>query len=189
MYIARLGPRCKRLLTHRKYKQSATMTSMFRLSWPSFLTLSSITGNTTNRPIDLPSVEIHDIEKGTDRRARRLKHLLKANHANFSVLYNHMRFDNHMPHVRSSSPASRPVFIFSSPCFLYLKNPPFLRMSSLDPRLSLPPQRHSRPPKQHLRCRSIRARPLGRLAGRDLQRRLERVFREEGIPASIRRLL
>lgn len=50
--------------------------------------------------IPLESVEIHDIEIRNEKRARALKHLLKLNHANHSILFNHNRFHNHMPHVR-----------------------------------------------------------------------------------------
>lgn len=49
--------------------------------------------------VNLASVPIHDVETSADRRARSLKHLLKANHANHSILYNHLRFHNHAPHV------------------------------------------------------------------------------------------
>ncbi|KAF2481411.1 hypothetical protein BDY17DRAFT_301301 [Neohortaea acidophila] len=53
--------------------------------------------------IRLPKPEIHDVEGKPDKRARTLKHLLKANHANHSVIYNNLRFHNHTPHVLSSS--------------------------------------------------------------------------------------
>ncbi len=65
----------------------------FRFSIPKFL----FGGET--RSIDLPSVQIQHLETGTDRRTRTLKHLIKANHANFSVLYHNLQFNNHMPHV------------------------------------------------------------------------------------------
>lgn len=53
--------------------------------------------------IDLPSVEIHHVETNTDRRARCLKHLLKANHVNYAILWNDLQFDNHNPHLLSST--------------------------------------------------------------------------------------
>lgn len=53
--------------------------------------------------INLPSVEIHHIETDSDRRARCLKHLLKANHVNYSIVYNNLRFDNHNAHILSSA--------------------------------------------------------------------------------------
>ena len=52
--------------------------------------------------IDIPSVDIHDVESSPDERAKTLKHLLRANHANHAILFNHKRFHNHMPHVRLS---------------------------------------------------------------------------------------
>lgn len=53
--------------------------------------------------IILPSVEIHHVETNPDRRARCLKHLLKANHVNHAVVYNHLQWDNHCPHLLSSA--------------------------------------------------------------------------------------
>ena len=49
--------------------------------------------------INIPPVEVHDIETSTDKRDRTLKHLLKLNHHNFAILYNRNRFHNHTPHV------------------------------------------------------------------------------------------
>lgn len=65
----------------------------FHFSLPKFLS------GAETRSIDLPSVQIQDLETGTDRRTTTLKHLIKANHANFSVLYHNLQFDNHMAHV------------------------------------------------------------------------------------------
>jgi len=53
--------------------------------------------------IDIASVEVHDVETSTDKRDRRLKHLLKLNHANFSILWNNLRFHNHTPHLLGSA--------------------------------------------------------------------------------------
>lgn len=53
--------------------------------------------------IDLPSVEIHNVETAPDKRPRTLKHLLRANHVNHSLLYHNLQYDNHMPHVLSSA--------------------------------------------------------------------------------------
>jgi len=83
------------------------MSSMisFRFSLPSFLSWGA---REPARAIDLPSVEIADMETGKDKRTRTLKHLIKANHTNFSIIYNELRFHNHMPHVRlSSSPCPK----------------------------------------------------------------------------------
>lgn len=52
--------------------------------------------------IDLPSVEIHDVETAPEKRPRTLKHLLKANHINHAVFFNSLRFYNHMPHMLGS---------------------------------------------------------------------------------------
>ncbi|KAF2187804.1 hypothetical protein K469DRAFT_704760 [Zopfia rhizophila CBS 207.26] len=53
--------------------------------------------------IDLPPVEIHDVETAAEKRPRALKHLLKANHANYSIIYHHLRFHNHTPHILGSA--------------------------------------------------------------------------------------
>ncbi|OQV07277.1 hypothetical protein CLAIMM_11733 [Cladophialophora immunda] len=53
--------------------------------------------------IKIPPVEVHDVETSTDKQGRALKHLLKLNHVNFSILYNHLRFHNHTPHILGSA--------------------------------------------------------------------------------------
>jgi hypothetical protein len=53
--------------------------------------------------IDIPCVEIHHVETAAEKRPRTLKHLLKANHINFSIFYNRLRYHNHMAHVLSSA--------------------------------------------------------------------------------------
>jgi hypothetical protein len=53
--------------------------------------------------IDIPSVDIHDVETAPEKRARTLKHLLKANHVNFAVLFHDLQFDNHMAHILCSA--------------------------------------------------------------------------------------
>ena len=73
-----------------------------------FFSFSSIANrlvgsDSRSRAINLTSVEIHKIETNPDRRARCLKHLLKANHVNYAIAYNNLRFDNHMPHHLSSA--------------------------------------------------------------------------------------
>ena len=57
----------------------------------------------TGGGIKLPKAEIHDVEERPEKRARTLKHLLKANHINHSVIYNSLRFHNHLPHILSSA--------------------------------------------------------------------------------------
>lgn len=49
--------------------------------------------------ITLPQASVHKIEDQPEKRARTLKHLLKANHTNHSVIYNDLRFHNHTPHI------------------------------------------------------------------------------------------
>jgi hypothetical protein len=73
---------------------------MFQLPKLPFFNPLSLLGS---RSIRLPSVKIEDIETSSDRRARTLKHLLKANHANFSIIYNNLRFHNHTPHILGSA--------------------------------------------------------------------------------------
>lgn len=59
--------------------------------------------NTNYPSIDLPSVVIHDVETAAEKRPRTLKHLLKANHANHSIIYHELRFHNHTPHILGSA--------------------------------------------------------------------------------------
>ncbi|KAF2674417.1 hypothetical protein BT63DRAFT_419709 [Microthyrium microscopicum] len=56
-------------------------------------------GSAATTVIKLPSVAIDDIETSTDRVARRLKHLILANHANHSILYHKLEFHNHTAHA------------------------------------------------------------------------------------------
>lgn len=53
--------------------------------------------------IDLPSVEIHDVETAAEKRPRTLKHLIKANHVNHSIMYHNLQYHNHMPHLLGSA--------------------------------------------------------------------------------------
>lgn len=55
------------------------------------------------RVFDIAPSEIHDIEVNPDRRARCLKHLLKANHVNYSIIYHNLQFDNHNGHILCSA--------------------------------------------------------------------------------------
>ncbi|USP76948.1 uncharacterized protein yc1106_04222 [Curvularia clavata] len=75
------------------------MFSLPRISLPSFLRV----GEGSHLTVDLPSVEIHDIETAADKRPRTLKHLLKANHANYAIIYHNLRFHNHTPHILGSA--------------------------------------------------------------------------------------
>ncbi|OTA97321.1 hypothetical protein M434DRAFT_392040 [Hypoxylon sp. CO27-5] len=60
--------------------------------------------NTGRTPtIDIPSVEVHNVETAAEKRPRTLKHLLKANHVNHAILYHNLEFHNHMPHILGSA--------------------------------------------------------------------------------------
>ncbi|KAI1634942.1 hypothetical protein F4809DRAFT_616241 [Biscogniauxia mediterranea] len=62
-----------------------------------------VSSDDTCRFIDIPPVEVHNVETAPEKRPRTLKHLLRANHVNHSILYNDLRFHNHMPHALSSA--------------------------------------------------------------------------------------
>lgn len=55
--------------------------------------------NRTAPAINISVDETHDIETNTKKEARTLKHFIKANHTNHSIIYNNLRFHNHIPHV------------------------------------------------------------------------------------------
>ncbi|KAH7408244.1 hypothetical protein DE146DRAFT_606673 [Phaeosphaeria sp. MPI-PUGE-AT-0046c] len=76
------------------------MFSLPKISLPSFL---RNVGSGSYPRVELASVEIHDIETAAEKRPRTLKHLLKANHANYSILYHDLRFHNHAPHILGSA--------------------------------------------------------------------------------------
>lgn len=61
------------------------------------------TSNFSAQSIELPSIEIHNVETAPEKRPRTLKHLLKANHVNYSVIYHQGEFHNHMPHLLGSA--------------------------------------------------------------------------------------
>ena len=74
---------------------------MFSLNslWSSPTSWGSFGGSS----IKLPKAQVHAYEEQPEKRARTLKHLLKANHINHSVIYNELRFHNHTPHVLGSA--------------------------------------------------------------------------------------
>ncbi|KAF5688481.1 cell cycle checkpoint [Fusarium denticulatum] len=66
--------------------------------------VNKLLGLDVNRQaINISSVDIHHIETDPSKRARCLKHLLKANHANYSIVYNNLQYDNHNAHILSSA--------------------------------------------------------------------------------------
>ena len=74
---------------------------MLQIRWPSLPDFSSWASSASG--IKLPKVKAHEIENQPEKRARTLKHLLKANHINHSIIYNDLRFHNHLPHILGSS--------------------------------------------------------------------------------------
>lgn len=61
---------------------------------------SRLLGGGPTLAIDIDPVEVHDVELLHGKRARALKHLLKLNHVNHSIIYHYLQFHNHLPHVR-----------------------------------------------------------------------------------------
>ncbi|PHH89156.1 hypothetical protein CDD83_6588 [Cordyceps sp. RAO-2017] len=55
------------------------------------------------RAIGVAPVQVHQIETNPDRRARCLKHLLKANHVNYAIALNELLFVNHNAHLLSTA--------------------------------------------------------------------------------------
>ncbi len=55
------------------------------------------------KSIDIPPVTVQNVEANPDKRPRTLKHLLKANHVNHSIIYHNLQFDNHLPHILCSA--------------------------------------------------------------------------------------
>lgn len=53
--------------------------------------------------IKISKAEVHEIEERPEKRARTVKHLIKANHINHSIIYNELRFHNHTPHILGSA--------------------------------------------------------------------------------------
>ncbi|KAL8712449.1 MAG: hypothetical protein Q9220_003297 [cf. Caloplaca sp. 1 TL-2023] len=77
------------------FSSFSSFSNPFRL--PRFL------AGTSNSAIDVKPVEVHDVETLQDKRARTLKHLLKLNHVNFSVIYHELEFHNHTAHILGSA--------------------------------------------------------------------------------------
>ncbi|CRK14195.1 hypothetical protein BN1708_017237 [Verticillium longisporum] len=53
--------------------------------------------------IELPPVEVHNVETDAEKRARCLKHLIKANHVNHAIVYHNLQFDNHAAQILCSA--------------------------------------------------------------------------------------
>jgi hypothetical protein len=83
------------------YTYRATMTATLLSYLP--IIGKSLSNSDSSQGVDIPAVEVHNIETDPDRRARCLKHLLKANHVNHSILYHNLQFDNHNAHILCSA--------------------------------------------------------------------------------------
>ncbi|KAI4252308.1 MAG: hypothetical protein L6R42_008011, partial [Xanthoria sp. 1 TBL-2021] len=77
------------------FSSFSSFSNPFRL--PRFLSSGS------SAAVAVDPVEVHDVEIQHDKRARTLKHLLRLNHVNNSILYHDLEFDNHMPHILGSA--------------------------------------------------------------------------------------
>lgn len=62
-----------------------------------------VSNTNRTRTIDIPPVEIHNVETVPEKRPRTLKHLLRANHVNHCILYHGLEFHNHLPHILGSA--------------------------------------------------------------------------------------
>ncbi|KZF23838.1 hypothetical protein L228DRAFT_246686 [Xylona heveae TC161] len=72
-------------------------------SFPNPLKLLKLFTSAPPPAIDLPSVEIYEIETSPEKSPRTLKHLLRLNHANHAILYHNLQFHNHLPHILGSA--------------------------------------------------------------------------------------
>ena len=95
-------PFINRLHIHLKSQDEIAMLS---LRTPAvFSTVMSYVGLGKSAPaVNVKSVEVHDIESIPSKTGRRLKHLIKLNHVQHSILYNRLRFHNHSPHLLGSA--------------------------------------------------------------------------------------
>lgn len=100
---------CLNLIRHLDLRKKTAKTNHTLINPTMFSSFSSFSnpfgvprflGGNPGTAIDLNSVEIHHVETQNEKRARTLKHLLKLNHANHSIVYHDLEFHNHMPHVR-----------------------------------------------------------------------------------------
>ncbi|KAM7192241.1 cell cycle checkpoint protein RAD17 [Naviculisporaceae sp. PSN 640] len=62
-----------------------------------------VTPRNVDKKIDVPGVVEYSIETEPEKRPRTLKHLLRANHVNHSVIYHNLQYDNHLPHILCSA--------------------------------------------------------------------------------------
>lgn len=79
------------------------MTSLIDIRRSFGALLVSSSSDPTHGPT-LPRVRVSQHETSPEKRDRTLKHLLRANHHNYAVMFNRLRFHNHLPHVRHILP-------------------------------------------------------------------------------------
>lgn len=65
--------------------------------------LSRLVHSDGHKRIAIPPVEVHTVDNAPEKRPRTLKHLLRANHVNHSIIYHNLQFDNHLPHILCSA--------------------------------------------------------------------------------------
>ncbi|KAI0125807.1 hypothetical protein BJ170DRAFT_632605 [Xylariales sp. AK1849] len=65
--------------------------------------VNRLVAGSESQSIDIPPVEVHNVETAPEKRPRTLKHLLRANHVNHSILYHNLQYDNHLPHLLCSA--------------------------------------------------------------------------------------
>ncbi|KAI9769626.1 MAG: hypothetical protein M1840_003863 [Geoglossum simile] len=59
--------------------------------------------NSRPQAIDIPPVQVHDIETSPEKRMRSLKHLIRANHVNHSIAFRRLDNNNDLPHILGSA--------------------------------------------------------------------------------------
>ncbi len=70
-----------------------------------------------NSDFDLEPVDINDVEIFNNKSFQTLKHLMKLNHIDHSILYNENQFHNHMPHVCPAISSLKLKLTSSDPMF------------------------------------------------------------------------
>lgn len=65
--------------------------------------VNRLVGSDGHKKIDIAPVEVHNVDNKPEKLPRTLKHLLRANHVNHSIVYHNLQFDNHMPHILCSA--------------------------------------------------------------------------------------
>ncbi|DAA77737.1 TPA_exp: Uncharacterized protein A8136_6283 [Trichophyton benhamiae CBS 112371] len=79
------------------------MDSMLNFRSP-FSWFSSAGKDDGNSPsVEIKPIQVHDIESAEEKPGRRLRQLLKLNHATNAILYNNLSFFNHIPHLLSTA--------------------------------------------------------------------------------------